>query len=68
MDRSSQVIKDDDDSETVLLTGEDLYLIMKAIDVYAYALIVSNSFTELAHIRRIAEILATQFPKAELDS
>ena len=68
MDRSSQVITDDDDNETVLLTGEDLYLVMKAIDVYAYALIVSNSLTELAHIRRIAAILATQFPKTELDS
>lgn len=70
MDRSSE-IDDIDESEveaTMLLTGDHMMLIMKALDVYAYGLIMANAQGELNAVKEVAEIIYKELPQPELDS
>jgi hypothetical protein len=41
---------------------------MKALDVYAYSLIMSQSTAELERVKRVAYIIIESSPKQELDS
>jgi len=67
MDRRDEV--DDEDVEaTFLITGDDMFIIMKALDVYAYALIISQSQTELMQVKEVAEKILANLPKAEFDA
>jgi len=67
MDRLDEV--DDEDVEaTFFITGDDMFLIMKALDVYAYALIISQSQTELMQVKEVAEKILANLPKAEFDA
>jgi len=67
MDRRDEV--DDEDVEaTFLITGDDMFIIMKALDVYAYALIISQSQTELMQVKEVAEKILVNLPKAEFDA
>lgn len=50
------------------LTGEQVYLVMKALDVYAYALMASQNMQELHQIQTIAQEFLKRAPKQELDS
>lgn len=52
----------------IALTAEETFLVMKALDVYAYALMASNSAYELELIQRVANKFVRNAPKVELDS
>lgn len=50
------------------LTSEEILLVMKALDVYAYSLMASNSSYELELIQRVASKFVRNAPQMELDS
>lgn len=72
MDRHSKIddeeISEEDVEAEFFVTGDDLYLVMKALDVYAYALIISQSQAELELVKTLAVKILKNMPKAELDS
>jgi hypothetical protein len=68
MDRYGQIIEDDEDSDSLLLTGEDIETILRALDSYGYAMVMSQSMGELQKIKRAAEALMKQLPRTEFDS
>jgi len=72
MDRHSEIdeeeISEEDVEAEFFVTGDDLYLVMKALDVYAYALIISQSQAELELVKTLAVKILKNMPKAELDS
>lgn len=69
MDRYGQIIEEDDDeSDSLLLTGEDIETILRALDSYGYAMVMSQSMGELQKIKRAAETLMKQLPRTEFDS
>ena len=54
--------------ETITLSREDMLLIIKALDVYAYGLYASGGLDELHELQILAKRLIRTIPKAELDS
>lgn len=50
------------------LTGEQMYIVMKALDTYAYAMLASQNDRELAQVQAIAQEFLKRLPKPELDS
>jgi hypothetical protein len=72
MDRRDEIDDEDFSEEDVeaefFVTGDDLYLVMKALDVYAYALIISQSQTELELVKTLAVKILKNLPKAEFDA
>jgi hypothetical protein len=67
MERFEEV-DDEDVDATMLMTADDLDIVMKALDVYAYSLIMSQSTAELERVKRVAHIIIESSPKQELDS
>ena len=57
-----------DDSSTMIFTYEQMLTIMKALDLYAYAMIMSENPQELREIRHVAQNIIKNMPKPELDS
>ena len=43
MDKPEQLVEDDD---VLSFTGEEIYLVLKALDVYAHAMLLSDSTDE----------------------
>jgi len=68
MDRYSQITENDAEPDSLLLTGEDIETILRALDSYGYAMVMSQSMGELEKIKRAAEALMTQLPRTEFDS
>lgn len=72
MDRHSGLNEEDVDEEdieaTMLITGDDLFIVMKALDVYAYSLIMAQAQFEFERVKEVAEIILKIMPKKELDS
>jgi hypothetical protein len=69
MDRPIEV--DDEEIEvdaTMLLTADDLDIVMKALDCYAYALIMAQAVGELERVKQVAMAIIQSCPKPELDS
>ena len=67
MDRQDDLSEEDVEA-TMLLNSDQMFVIMKALDVYAYALIVSENKKELLEVKKIAEIILSKMPKPELNS
>jgi hypothetical protein len=67
MDRQDD-LNEEDVETTMLLNSDQMFVIMKALDVYAYALIVSENKKELREVKKIAEIILSNMPKPELNS
>ena len=67
MDRHFE-ITEDDEADELLLTGEDIETILRALDSYGYAMVMSQSMGELQKIKRAAEALMKQLPRTEFDS
>lgn len=67
MDRQDDLSEEDVEA-TMLLNSDQMFVIMKALDVYAYALIVSENKKELREVKKIAEIILSNMPKPELNS
>lgn len=72
MDRYSGLNEEDVDEEdieaTMLITGDDLLIVMKALDVYAYSLIMAQAQSEFERVKEVAETILKIMPKKELDS
>lgn len=72
MDRHGEIddeeINEDDVEATFYVTSDDLYIVMKALDVYAYALIISQSQAEFEIVKKLANKIIKGMPTAELDS
>jgi hypothetical protein len=69
MDRPIEI--DDEEIEvdaTMLLTADDLDIVMKALDCYAYALIMAQAVGELERVKQVAMAIIQSCPKPELDS
>jgi hypothetical protein len=69
MDRPIEI--DDEEIEvdaTMLLTADDLDIVMKALDCYAYALIMAQAVGELERVKQVAMAIVQSCPKPELDS
>ena len=65
MDRPEQLVESDDE---LAFTGEDIYLILKALDVYGHAMFLSDSHGEFLKVQTLAKYILTKTPKQELDS
>jgi hypothetical protein len=52
----------------MLLTSEDMDIVMKALDCYAYALIMAQAVGELERVKQVAMTIVQSCPKPELDS
>ena len=65
MDKREQIVEDDDE---FLLSSVELLLILKALDLYAYAMHTSGSFYEFSQIQELAKYILTKIPKQELHS
>lgn len=55
-------------SSTLSLRVEDLLLIVKALDVYAYSLYASSSLDELNEVQHLVRTIIRKIPPRELDS
>ena len=62
MDRQVEVVSN------ITLDREDLLLIMKSLDVYAYSLFACGALDELEDIHDLAKRVIKVIPQAELDS
>lgn len=62
MDRQIEVVSN------ITLDREDLLMIMKSLDVYAYSLYACEKLNELETVHELAKRLIQVIPKAELDS
>lgn len=68
MDRYFEITEDDDEADALVLTGEDIETILRALDSYGYAMVMSQSMGELEKIKRAAQALMAQLPRTEFDS
>jgi hypothetical protein len=66
MDRQIEI--EEDEPDTLLLTGDDIETILRALDAYGYAMVMSQSIGELEKMKRAAEALMKQLPRTEFDS
>ena len=67
MDRHFE-ITEDDEADELLLTSEDIETILRALDSYGYAMVMSQSMGELEKVKRAAQALMAQLPRTEFDS
>lgn len=65
MDKPEQLVESDDE---LSFTGEEIYLILKALDVYAHAMFLSDSLEEFKNVQILAKYILTKTPKPELNS
>ncbi len=65
MERPEQLVEDDDE---FFLSGEEIYLILKALDVYAHAMLLGDSTAEFLKVQTLAKYILTKTPKPELNS
>lgn len=50
------------------LTDEDMLIILKSLDLYGYAMVMSENVVELIRIKAIAMKILSHLPKPELNS
>lgn len=67
MDRSSE-IDEERVSTDLMLTGEQLHMIVKALDAYASVLLISESAAEFEKVRNVAQAIINQFPREDFNS
>ncbi len=65
MDKREQLIEDDDE---FTLSSLEMLLILRALDLYAYAMHASGSFYEFAQTQELAKYILSKTPKPELQS
>lgn len=68
MDRSSEVNDEVRNTTDLLLTGEQLHIIVKALDAYAAVLLIADSAVEFGRVQQVAQTLITQFPREDFNS
>ena len=65
MERPSEILTED---KEIGLTAQEMVFIIKALDVYAHALFVSDNVYELHAVQRLVNKFIEKAPKPELDS
>ena len=50
------------------LTDEDMLIILKSLDLYGYAMMMSENMVELIRVKTIAMKILSHLPKPELNS
>jgi len=50
------------------LTDEDMLIILKSLDLYGYAMVMSENMVELIRVKAIAMKILSHLPKPELNS
>lgn len=65
MDKPEQLVEDDD---LLSFTGEEIYLVLKALDVYAHAMLLSDSTDEFLKVQTLAKYILRKSPKPGLNS
>lgn len=65
MERPERIVEDDD---LLSFTGEEIYLVLKALDVYAHAMLLGDSTDEFLKVQTLAKYILTKTPKPELNS
>jgi hypothetical protein len=50
------------------LTDEDMLIILKSLDLYGYAMVMSENVVELIRVKAIAMKILSHLPKPELNS
>lgn len=51
-----------------MLTGEQLHIIVKALDAYASVLLIAESAAEFEKVRNVAQTIINQFPREDFNS
>lgn len=67
MDRPSE-IDEGRPSTDLMLTGEQLHMIIKALDAYGSVLLIADSADEFEKVRNVAQTLLNQFPRMDFNS
>lgn len=67
MDRPSE-IDDEEQIAEFTLTDDEMVIILKGLDLYAYSTVLSENPSELFKIRAIAIKIISQLPKPGLNS
>lgn len=57
-----------EDDDEFFLSADELRLILRALDLYGYAMHTSGSFYELAKAREVAIYILQKTPKTGLDA
>ena len=50
------------------LTDEDMLIILKSLDLYGYAMVMSENMVDLIRVKAIAMKILSHLPKPELNS
>lgn len=50
------------------LTDEDMLIILKSLDLYGYAMVMSENVVDLIRVKAIAMKILSHLPKPELNS
>ena len=67
MDRPSE-IDDEEQIAEFTLNDDEMFIILKGLDLYAYSTVLSDNSKELVKIRDIAIKIISQLPKPGLNS
>lgn len=67
MDRQDQLTEDETIAEFVL-TDEDMMIILRSLDLYGYALMMSENVVEVLKVKAIVLKVLTQLPRQDLNS
>jgi len=65
MDKPELLIEDDDE---FTFSNEEMYLVLKALDVYAHAMLLSNSTSEFIEVQKLAQYILKKMPRSGLNS
>lgn len=68
MDRSSEIDEEGREISNLILTSDDIYVIVKSLDAYASVLMIAGASSEFERVKYVAQMLIRQFPREEFDS
>jgi hypothetical protein len=67
MDRQDE-LKDEETIAEFVLTDEDMMIILRSLDLYGYALMMSENVVEVLKVKAIVLKVLTQLPRQDLNS
>ena len=67
MERQDE-LKDEETIAEFVLTDEDMMIILRSLDLYGYALMMSENVVEVLKVKAIVLKVLTQLPRQDLNS